>query len=96
MSFGGRIPKEFAGLGAKQYGVLMDNGEEIKKNKGIKKTVVEKTIYFNDFKDCLFTGKPQMRLQNLIGSDLHDIFTKLLIKMHYQLMMIRGIFVKTG
>ena len=74
--FGGSIPIEFVGLGAKQYALLMDNGKEIKKNKGTKKLVVKKTISFNDFKNCLRTKEPQMRSQNLIGSKLHDIYTK--------------------
>ena len=74
--FGGSIPTEFVGLGAKQYAILMDNGKEIKKNKGTKKLVVKKTISFNDFKNCLDTKEPQMRLQNLIGSKLHNIYTK--------------------
>ena len=64
------------GLGAKQYALLMDNGKEIKKNKGTKKLVIKKTISFNDFKNCLNTKEPQMRSQNLIGSKLHNIYTK--------------------
>ena len=74
--FGGSIPTEFVGLGAKQYALLMDNGKEIKKNKGTKKLVVKKTISFNDFKNCLVTKEPQMRSQNLISSKLHNIYTK--------------------
>ena len=53
----------------------MDN-EEIKKDKGVKKSVVEKTISLDDYKDCLFTGKTQMRQQNLIRSHLHNVYTE--------------------
>lgn len=41
----------------------MDEKEE-KKCNGVKKTVIKKTIRFQDYKDCLFHQQPQMRKMN--------------------------------
>ena len=54
---GGKQIAEFVGLRAKLYSYRMDNGEEIKKDKGVKSSVVKKTISFNNYKDCLFNKK---------------------------------------
>ena len=40
-----KIIKEFVGLRAKLYSLLTDNGKEIKKDKGIKKSVVKKQYH---------------------------------------------------
>ena len=53
----GKIIKEFVGLRAKLYSYKMDEGEENKKCKGIKKQVVESSISHEDYKTCLRTGK---------------------------------------
>ena len=73
---GGKQIAEFVGLRAKLYSYRMDNGEEIKKDKGVKASVVKNTISFNDYMDCLFNKKPQMRQMNLIRSDKHDVYTE--------------------
>jgi hypothetical protein len=49
--------------------------EEIKKAKGVKKNIVAKEIMLEDYKEVLFTGKPQYRKMNMIRSELHDIYT---------------------
>jgi hypothetical protein len=49
--------------------------EEVKKDKGIKKNIVAKEIMLEDYKDVLFTGKPQYRRMNMIRSELHDVYT---------------------
>ena len=77
---GGKIIKEFVGLRAKLYSYLMENDEEIKKCKGMKKAAIKKKIIFNHYKDCLFTGKPQMRPMNVIRSHLHDVYTETINK----------------
>ena len=46
----GKIIKEFVGLRAKLYSFVMDDGEETKKCKGIKKQVVEGSISHEDYK----------------------------------------------
>ena len=52
----GKIIKEFVGLRAKLYSFVMENGEENKRCKGIKKQVVEKSITHEDYKN-MFTNR---------------------------------------
>ena len=73
---GGKIIKEFVGLRAKLYSFKMDEGEESKKCKGVKKQVVEKSITHEDYKTCLLTGKEQLRKQNIIRSYNHEVYTE--------------------
>ena len=73
---GGKIIKEFVGLRAKLYSFVMDDGEETKKCKGIKKQVVESSIRHEDFKTCLTTGKEQLRKQNILRSYNHEVYTE--------------------
>ena len=84
----GRIIEEFVGLRAKLYSYKMQRslqrslhshsqeGKEEKKCKGVKKVVVKKKISHQDYKDCLFSGRPQMRKMNVIRSHGHEIFTE--------------------
>ena len=53
----GRYIEEFVGLRAKLYSYKMFEGEQSKKCKGVKKSVVKKSITHEDYKKCLFTGK---------------------------------------
>ena len=73
---GGRIIEEFIGLRAKLYSYKMFEGKEEKKCKGIKKSVVRKDISHEDYKECLFSKKPQMRKMNVIRSRRHEIFSE--------------------
>ena len=77
---GGEQIAEFVGLRAKLYSYRLDKGEEIKKDKGVKTSVVKKTINFDDYKRCLFNKKPQMRKMNVIRSRLHDVYTETINK----------------
>ena len=72
----GKIIKEFVGLRAKLYSYKMDEGEESKKCKGVKKQVVEKSITHEDYKTCLLTGKEQLRKMNIIRSYNHEVYTE--------------------
>ena len=67
---------EFVGLRAKLYSYKMLEGEESKKCKGVKKSVVKKCITHEDYKKCLFTGKEQLRKMNIIRSHMHDVYTE--------------------
>ena len=80
MKTGGRQITEFVGLRAKLYSYKMDEGEEEKKCKGVKKAIVKKTLRFNDYKDCLFNKKPQMRRMNVLRSHKHDVFSETINK----------------
>jgi len=44
------------------------DGDEFKKCKGVKKYVVNKVITLNDYKNCLFSGRQQLRPMNVIRS----------------------------
>ena len=41
-----------------------------------KKSVVRKDISHEDYKECLFSKKPQMRKMNVIRSRGHEIFSE--------------------
>ena len=73
---GGKIIDEFVGLRAKLYSYKMLEGKESKKCKGVKKSVVKESITHEDCKNCLFTGKEQLRKMNVIRSHKHDIYTE--------------------
>ena len=73
---GGKTIKEFVGLRAKLYSFIMDDGEETKKCKGVKKQVVESSISHEDYKTCLLTGKEQLRKQNILRSYNHEVYTE--------------------
>ena len=49
----GKVIDEFVGLRAKLYSYKMQEGEESKKCKGVKKSVVKKSITHEDYKKCL-------------------------------------------
>lgn len=67
---GGEIIEEFVGLRAKLYSYKMLAGDEEKKCKGIKKPVVKRSIKFEDYKKCLFSGTEQLRKMNVIRSHM--------------------------
>ena len=72
----GDIIDEFVGLRAKLYSYKIFEGEESKKCKGVKKSVVKKSITHEDYKTCLTTGKEQLRKQNIIRSYKHEVYTE--------------------
>ena len=72
----GKIIKEFVGLRSKLYSFVMDDWGEIKKCKGIKKQVVERSIRHEHYKTCLTTGKELLRKQNILRSYEHEVYTE--------------------
>ena len=73
----GKQITHFIGLRPKLYSFKVEDREEDeKKCKGIKKSVVKKGITFEDYYDCLFTGKKQMRTMRIFQSENHDIYSK--------------------
>ena len=72
----GKIIKEFVGLRAKLYSYIMEEGEENKKCKGVKKQVVEDNITHEDYKTCLLTGEEILRKQNILRSYDHEVYTE--------------------
>ena len=78
---GGKIIEEFVGLRAKLYSYNMfESKKEKKKCKGVKHAVVEKTITFDDYKRCLFSGEKQYRHMMTFRNRKHEIFTEELNK----------------
>ena len=71
---GGGIMTEFVTLRPKMYAYKTGNSES-KKCKGIKKCIVKKTISFEDYKDCLFSGETSYRSQLMFRSLKHEIRT---------------------
>ena len=73
---GGKVIDEFVGLRSKLYSYKMLEGEESKKCKGVKKSVVKKSTTHEDYKKCLFTGKEQLRKMNVTRSHRHEVYTE--------------------
>ena len=55
---------------------MIKNKTEKKKCKGMKQGVVENTITFDDYKTCLFSGKPLYRQMMTFRSRKHEVFTE--------------------
>ena len=66
----------FVGLRPKLYSFRIEEDKEVRKCKGIKKNVVKKKLDFDDYVQCLFSGKKEMRRMNIIRSEKHDIYSK--------------------
>ena len=73
---GGKIMKEFCALRAKTYTYLMDDDNEKKKAKGIKKCVIKRRLMFENYKDSLFNNKTILKSQLRFKSDHHDVYTE--------------------
>ena len=72
----GKVIEEFIGLRSKLYAFkVFGDGNETKKAKGVKKSIVQKEICFDDFKKCLLTKEPIYKKQNLFRTKRHDIYT---------------------
>ena len=70
----GGIMKEFMTLRPKMYAYKVGSFKS-KKCKGIKKCVVKKTINFEDYKTCLFSGEASYRFQLMFKSLKHEVRT---------------------
>lgn len=77
----GRIMTEFVGLRSKMYSIRIDGKDSIKKVKGVKNCVVQNTITFNDYIQCLQNMTTQTRNQYTIRSHQHQVFTEKQVKL---------------
>jgi hypothetical protein len=78
---GAKQIEEFAGLRSKLYAYKMaEDGDEEKKCKGAKKAIIKKEITFDNYKECLFSGKRQWRGMNVFRSRWHEIYTERVAK----------------
>ncbi|CAH3175005.1 unnamed protein product [Porites evermanni] len=64
----GKQITHFVGLRPKLYSFKVEEDKTTKKCKGIKKNVVKKSMGFDDYVQCLFSGKKQMRSMKIIRS----------------------------
>ena len=71
---GGDTMTEFVTLRPKMYAYNTGSSES-KKCKGIKKCIVKKTISFEDYKNCLFSGENSYRSQLMFRSSKHEVRT---------------------
>ena len=62
----GKQITHFVGLRPKLYSFKVEDRNAIKKCKGIKKNVVKKGVSFDDYVNCLFYGKNQMRSMKIM------------------------------
>jgi hypothetical protein len=70
--------KEFVGLRAKMYSLLIhvEKETEIKKGKGISKSVMIKDLHHSDYKNCLFEKQRSRHKMQNIRSDNHVLYLK--------------------
>ena len=76
----GKQLTHFVGLRPKLYSFKVEEDKITKKCKGMKKNVVKKGIQFEDYVKCLFSGEKQMRTMNIIRSENHNIYSKVVNK----------------
>ena len=82
-----KVIKEFVGLRAKVYSFKTDDEHVNKKANGIKKSVVEREIKFNDYRKSLF-GTTKEKIQqttsfNTIRSYKHELYSITQIKIGF-------------
>ena len=73
---GGKIMKEFCALRAKTYTYLMDDDNEKKKAKVVKKCVITRRLMFENCKDSLVNNKTLLKSQLRFKSDHHNVHTE--------------------
>lgn len=71
----GRILSEFVGLRSKMYAIRVDNEDQIKKAKGVKKYVLNKKISFADYLGCIQENCTIIKSQNTFQSKKHSVFS---------------------
>ena len=66
---------EFVGLRSKMYSYIKDNQEGGKTAKGIKKSVINKDIKHENYKDTLFNNEQMHHKMKTIRSDKHQLYS---------------------
>lgn len=72
---GGLPISEFVGLRPKMYSIKLEDGKEKKTGKGIKKSVLQKEVRHQDFKDCLMQKREYEHTMMGFCSQRHQVFT---------------------
>ena len=73
---GGGIITEFVALRPKTCSYITNDFTELKKAKGMKKCVVKKMLRFSDYKNCLFSNRKVLKLQQRFKSENHSVYTE--------------------
>ena len=68
--------KEFIGLRAKTSAYLMEDNNEYKKAKRIKKCVIKRRLMFKNYLDCLLNNKIILKSQQKFKIDFHNVYTR--------------------
>ena len=61
---------------SKTYAYLLDDSEEKKRNKRVKKCVVKNELKFIYYKDCLFNNNVILKSQQRFKSELYSVYTE--------------------
>lgn len=78
---GGKLILEFIGLRAKSYCLLTENDVEIRRQKGISRSVVEKDLTNSDYRTCLYNKTNVFISQYVFKSEKHVLRTQLIHKL---------------
>ena len=86
---------EVAANRAKTYAYLLDDDNEIKKAKGVKRCVIERRLMFESYRDSLFNNEIIMRTQMRFKSDHHMYTEEIRIRhIHMVQMLLKYVKVK--
>ena len=69
------IAKEFIGLKSKMYSISYEDGLEVKKAKGIVKSVIKKDLRHEKYNDILTSGSKMYSKMKVIRSEKHRMYT---------------------
>lgn len=73
--YSGEIVREFIGLRSKMYAIRASESKIVKKGKGVKKTILNNKISFDDYKRCLNDQCELVENQTTMKSLLHNVYT---------------------
>ena len=71
----GEAMTELVGLRSKMHSVRVNEDDHLKKCKGVKYYVVQRTIQFDDYKRCSDNDSVESRVQRTIVSRAHRVYT---------------------
>ncbi|XP_025271017.1 uncharacterized protein LOC112639903 [Camponotus floridanus] len=71
----GALMLEFVGLRAKMYALRVEGRGDTKKSKGVRSSVVARTLTFDDYERCLRREIEMTREQSCLRSKLHEVYT---------------------
>ena len=73
---GGGVITEFVALRPKAYLYKTEDNVELKKAKGTKKCIINKTLSFSDYKNCLFDNGKVLRSQQRFKCENQIAYTE--------------------